>query len=199
MAGKKGNKVHYGLTNVYFAPLTVTEGVPSWDDPIRIFGAMSMDLSAQGEVYKLPADGIDYYVVNSNNGYEGDLNFALIPDDFKIECLGEELTEAEKIMVENAMKEGKPFALLFEFFGDVNRRRHVLYNCTSSRPNITAENKENKKEADTESVTITASPLENGDIKASTTADTPKTIYDNWFKEVTVKGTTDPDNPEQEG
>lgn len=187
MAGNK-NKVHYDLKNVYFAPLTVTEGIPTWEDPIALPGAISADLSAQGDVIKLRADGMDYYVVNGNSGYEGDINFALIPDVFRIEALGEELTATEKVLIENAMKDGKPFALLFEFLGDVRNRRHVLYNCKSSRPNIAGENKDNQKEPDTESVTISVSPLENGNVKASTTEDTTSDVYNNWFQSVWERG-----------
>lgn len=181
------NKVHYDLANVHFAPLSIVADEPMWVTPIRLHGAISMDLSAQGEMIKLRADGTDYYVVNSNNGYEGDVNFALIPDEFRVEALGEELTTEEKILLENALKDGKPFALLFEFFGDVKHRRHVLYNCKASRPNISGENKDNQKEPDAESVTITSSPLEKGDIKASTTEETPDNIYNNWFKSVWYK------------
>ena len=181
------NKVHFDLKNVHFAPLTVTDGVPTWETPVKLPGAISADLSAQGEITKLRADGTDYYVVNGNNGYEGEVNFAQVADEFRIQALGEELSETEKVLIENALKDGKPFALLFEFLGDSKNRRHVLYNCKSSRPNITGENKENQKEADTESVTITASPLENGDVKASTTDDTPAATYDSWFTEVWTK------------
>lgn len=181
------NKVHYDIKNVYFAPLTLTDGVPTWGTPIRMPGAISMDLAAQGEVIKLRADGMDYYVVHGNSGYEGDINFALVPDEFKTQALGEELTTTEKVLIENAMKDGQPFAFLWEFSGDVKARRHVLYNCTASRPNMTGENKDNQKEPDTESTTITASPLENGDVKASTTEDTVETVYNSWFTEVWTK------------
>lgn len=181
------NKVHYDLSNVHFAP--ITDG--AYDTPIKLGGAISMDLSAEGETGKLRADGTDYYVYNSNNGYSGDLNFALIPEVFRIEALGEELTE-EKVLIENALKDGKAFALLFEFFGDQKHTRHVLYNCHSARPSIVGENKENQKEADTETVTITASPDEEGNVKVSTTPETPATVYDTWFAKVYKKGAVSP-------
>lgn len=186
------NKVHYDLTNVYVAPLTidVETGAVSYGTPKRLPGAISMDLAAQGEQVKMRADSIDYYVTNSNNGYSGDLNIAMVPDWFRQEYLGDTLTEKDKVLVENARSEPKQFALLYEFLGDQSRRRHCLYNTTASRPNIKAENKDNQKEADTESMTMTSLPLPDGKVKASTTADTPKSVYDNWTQAVWVADTT---------
>ncbi len=186
------NKVHYDLTNVYVAPLTfdLETGEVTFGVPKRLIGAISMDLSAQGEQIKLRADAMDYYVVNGNNGYSGDLNMAMVPDWFREEYLGDTLSQQDKVLVENAQAETKPFAMLYEFLGDKSSRRHCLYNVTASRPNIKGENKENQKEADTESMTMTALPLPNGYVKASTTKDTPQSVYDNWTKAVWVKDTT---------
>lgn len=186
------NKVHYDLTNVYVAPLTfnLETGEVTFGVPKRLIGAISMDLSAKGEQIKLRADAMDYYVVNGNNGYSGDLNMAMVPDWFREEYLGDTLSQQDKVLVENAKAETKPFAMLYEFLGDKSSRRHCLYNVTASRPNIKGENKENQKEADTESMTMTALPLPNGYVKASTTKDTPQSVYDNWAKAVWVKDTT---------
>ena len=182
------NKVHYDLTNVYVSPLTVDldTGTVTFGVPKRLPGAISMDLAAQGEQIKRRADAIDYYVTNSNNGYSGDLNIVMVPDWFRQEYLGDTLSENDKVLVENAQAEPKPFAMLYEFLGDKSRRRHCLYNVTASRPNIKAENKDNQKEADTESMAMTALPLPDGKVKASTTADTPKLVYENWTKSVWV-------------
>lgn len=186
------NKVHYDLTNVHVASLTIDleGGTVSFGTPKRMLGAISMDLSAQGDQVKLRADGIDYYVSNSNNGYSGDLNLAMVPDWFRQEYLGDTLSEKDKVLVESAQAEPKPFALLYEFLGDVSHRRHCLYNTTAARPNIKGENKDNQKEADTESLSLTSLPLPDGKVKASTTADTPQAVYDGWNKAVWVKDTT---------
>lgn len=186
----ENNKVHYDLTNVYIAKVMTTGENPTWDAPKRLQGAISMDLSAKGDTVKLRADGIDYYVSVSNNGYEGDLNLAMVPDWFRQEILGNTLSEKDKVLVENAMAEPSAFALLYEFLYDKKHRRHVLYNCVASRPNIQGENKDNQKEPDTESMTITASPLEGGNVKASTTEDTPDAVYSGWMEEVWTKDTT---------
>ena len=174
------NKVHYDLDDVHIAPLTLTGDKPTWGDPVRLYGAISMDLSAEGDTTKLRADGTDYYVSVANNGYTGDLSVAMVPDWFKAECLGHKITATDKVLVENADIEPKPFAVLFRFKGDKHARRHVLYNCVAARPNIKGENKDNPKDPDTESLSLTASPLPNGWVKASTTAETPEAVYTNW-------------------
>lgn len=188
------NKVHYALTNVYIATLEMDleTGTVTFGTPKRLLGAVSMDLSAQGDVIKLRADAMDYYVVNSNNGYQGDLNIARIPDWFRSDILGDTVTASDKVMVETTTQEPKAFAMLFEFLGDVKGIRHVLYNCAASRPNIKGENKDNLKDPDTDTLSLTASPLQDGKVKASTTAETPNGVYNNWFQKVWEKdsGTT---------
>ena len=184
MSTTENNKVHYDLTNVHMAPMNATGENPTWGDFHRVHGAISVDLAAQGDTVKLRADGIDYYVSKSNNGYEGDLNLAMITDWIRINVLGETLSAADKVLVENSMKEGQPFAMAFEFLGDKKNRRHLLYNLVAGRPNIKGENKDNPRDPDTETLSITASPLADGSVKASTTEDTPEDVYANWFKGV---------------
>ena len=81
-------------------------------------------------------------------------------------------------------KESVKFALLFEFDGDVNCIRHVLYNCTSSRPSIESETKEDTIEPGTETLSITADPRADGLVKARTGDTTDATTYANWYKSV---------------
>lgn len=183
------NKVHYALTNVYIATLEMDmeAGTVTFGNPKRLLGAVSMDLSAQGDVIKLRADGMDYYVVNSNNGYQGDLNIARIPDWFRSDILGDTISATDKVLVETTTQEPKAFAMLFEFLGDVKGTRHVLYNCAASRPNIKGENKDNLKDPDTDTLSLTASPLQDGKVKASTTAETPDNVYKDWFQKVWEK------------
>lgn len=185
------NKVHYDLQNVHVAPLTIDmdSGGATFGTPERLLGSISMDLAAQGDTVKLRADGMDYYVTDSNNGYAGDLNVAMVPDWFRQKYLGNTLSEKDKVLVENADATTKAFALLFEFKGDISHRRHCLYNVTAARPNIKGENKDNMKEPDTETLALTALALPGGMVKSSTTAETPKAVYDNWNKAVWVKDT----------
>ena len=88
MANKK-NKVKFGLTNVHYAKIKdwVTDAsganlTPVYVDPVRLPGAVSISIDANGENENFYADDIVYYVISNNSGYEGDLEIALIPTDF---------------------------------------------------------------------------------------------------------------------
>lgn len=182
------NKVHYNLKNVHYAKLTVTDGVPTYGTPVAIPGAVSLALDAQGETKPFYADGIVYYQSSSNNGYEGDLEIALVPDSFRQNILGETLDPTDKVFVESSSVNASAFALLFEFDGDVTGTRHVLYNCTSTRPGLTAKTSEDTKEPDTEKLKISAVPLADGKVKARTGSETTEAVRNAWYENVWLPG-----------
>lgn len=179
------NKVKFGLSNVHYA-LHTTDGSGNlmFAEPKPIPGAVNLNLTPQGETNRFYADDVAYYVAVANSGYQGDLEIALVPDSFAQDVLKETLDETAKVLVENSAAETAPFALLFEFKGDKHAVRHVLYNCTAARPNVTGATTTNTKEPQTSSLTITAAPLADGGVKAKTTADTPDTIYGSWYTSV---------------
>ena len=180
-----GNKVKYNLNNVHYAPLTAAEdGTVSFGTPVRIPGAVSLSMAPEGDTTPFYADGITYYVATANNGYKGELEAALIPESFRKDILGEVEDADSKVLIENANVETKPFALLFEFDGDVKSTRHVLYNCASTRPAVESKTNTNTKEPVTEKVTLTAAPLSDGTVKARTQDETPAATYNDWYKNV---------------
>lgn len=184
------NKVEYGLSNVHYATYTESDGEITFDTPIPIPGAVSMESEPVGESTKFYADNMVYYVANSNQGYEATLNIAKIPQQFAIDALGEELDSTDNVLNELANSQGKPFALLFQFEGDVKATRHVLYNCTANRPTISSETKEEGTEITPSELTLNASPIKIGDkllVKTKTTATTTDSIYNSWFKKVYKK------------
>ena len=94
------------------------------------------------------------------------------------------MQDANKVLVENSNSETGSFALLFEFDGDVRKIRHVLYNCSASRPSIESKTNEDEKEVQTETLTVKARPLASGYVKAKTGDSTTETVYNNWYKSV---------------
>ena len=104
-------------------------------------------------------------MINNNCGYDGDLELALIPESFRTDVLKETL-DSKRVLIENSEVELAAFALLFEFDGDQKHIRHVLYNCSASRPGIEGKTNEDSKEVQTEKLSLKAVPLSNGMVKA---------------------------------
>lgn len=183
----KANTVKFGLKNVYYAKATFDDdgADPEFDTTVRIPGAVNLSLDAECESEPWYADDFIYVVLAANNGYSGDLEIALIPEDFLMDILHE--TKDDKgVLVEQSDVEVEHFALLFEFNGDQHKTRHVLYNCTCSRPTIESATTEDTREPQTDTLTITALPLPNGYVKAKTGQDIDSETYDGWFTKVYV-------------
>lgn len=181
---EKNNKVKYNLKMLHYALLTIGEdGAVTYGMPVALPGSVSLSLDANGEPENFYADGIAYYVINNNMGYDGDLELALIPESFRTDVLKEKL-DSKGVLIENSDAELAQFALLFEFDGDVRHIRHVMYNCSASRPKIEGKTNEDKKEVQTETLTIKATPLADGKVKAKTGNTTDAAVYAGWYKAV---------------
>ncbi len=178
------NKVKYNLKNAHYAVLTESEdGKFSYGTPVKIPGSVSLSLAAKGSIKKFYADGIVYYQTAYNNGYEGDFEMALVPESFRTEVLGETL-DTNKVLLESTDAKTKAFALLFEFEGDTKGIRHVMYNCTATRPSIESKTKEEEMDPVTEKLTISAAPRSDGKIKAKTGDEVVEATYNNWYQAV---------------
>lgn len=179
------NKVKYGLKNVYYAVATInaSTNTATYGTPVQWLGAVNLSMDAQGEETKFRADNIDYWIGNSNNGYSGDFESALIPESFKTDVLGY-ITDGNGVLVEDAGAGTVHFALLFQFEGDENATRHVLYNVTCGRPSISGATTEETLEPQTETVTFTATAIHNAaldaDIVKASCPETLTTQYAAW-------------------
>lgn len=182
--GKKP-KVKFGLKNVYYAMLDTDEsGNVTFGTPKALPGAVNMNLTAQGETETFYADDVAFYVAVANNGYQGDLELALISDEFRQDVLGDKLDATDKVLVEDANAESRPFALLYQVANDQKPTRRVFFNCTAARPAESNGTISNSKTPSTESLTLTVAPMADGTIKAKTTEETPDAVYDGWFNKV---------------
>lgn len=148
------NKVKYNLKNVHWALATTTgysSTVSAWP------GAVNIALTPQGDDYTFYADGIAYFEYHTNNGYEGDLECALVPEDFKKQVLGEVLDNNGNL-IELDDVDTVNFALGFQIDGDVNENFYWFYNCKASRPNVEGSTKEESVEVQTETLSFSNKP-----------------------------------------
>ena len=172
------SKVKFNICNVHYALITVDDdGEVTFGTPVAMPGAVSLSLEPNGELSNFYADGYAYYTISNNMGYEGDLELAMVPENFRTDVLKESLDD-NSVLVESANVETANFALPFEFDGDVKKIRHVLYNCSESATN------EEEIEVQTETLAITAAPLANGYVKAHTGDSTTDTVYTGWYTSV---------------
>lgn len=183
------NKIKYGLKNVHYAIGSLqTNGSMTYSTPVPFPGAVSLSLEPQGDNSPFYADNIVYWVGASNTGYQGDLEIARVIDSFKKDVLGM-INDGKSVLVEDANAPAVHFALLFQFEGDDKATKHVMYNCTATRPSAAGNTKAESVEPQTESVTITATSVYNATldadiVKAEANGDSDSTTYSSWFNTV---------------
>lgn len=182
------NKIQYGLKNVHYAKLTESvssAGVTSYTyGTVKAWpGAVSLSLAPQGDTLKEYADDTEWYTQAANNGYEGDFEYEVMPEDFRETILGE-TKDTNGVYTENSDTSTTYFALMFEVSGDAKKRRNVFYKCSATRENNDNQTKGESIEPTHGTITITAVPRADGKVKASTGDNVDTTTYNGWYSEV---------------
>lgn len=183
------SKVRFGISNAYYALRTVTVNgnttTISYDTPVAWKGAVSISLEPQGANEPFYADNIVYYQSIANQGYEGEFETAMIPDDVYEKLFGQTLDSSSKVLTEKNTDEAKEFALLFQINTDSGDNRYVvLYNCKATRASIGSQTIEDSKTPQTQTVTISATPNPDGKVQACTTDLTSSGVKTAWFSSV---------------
>lgn len=147
-------KVRYGLKNTKYA---------LWNAQTKTYGtvkdfpwAVSLSLSTEG------GDGTDFYAddgicfsfAGTNGGYSGNLEMSNIPDTVRVDLLGEISDSTTGVQFETTNAEPPEFALITEMQTDDGPIAFAFYNCKASRPEISANTKNENPNVDTESLPI---------------------------------------------
>lgn len=178
------NKVKFGLSNCYYAKATVSGSTVTYGTPTAMKGAVSMNLASSGDVTNFAADNIyNYYTTGGASNLSGDLEMALIDDNFKKDILGY-VADTNGALYITGNPQTHAFALLFQFEGDANAVRHVLYNCTATPPALNSNTTAETKEPVTDTITITASPALDTNVIHACLAESTATAYTGWFSAV---------------
>ena len=182
-------RIKYGLKNVYYAVATIDDdNEATYATPVRIPGAVNLSLEPQGDQEVFNADNIDYFVSQGNNGYEGDLEIALVPESFEKDVLGA-IEDNKGVLIEDIDAPVVHFALLFQFEQDTKALKHVFYNCTATRPTVEGETKGESIEPKTDTLSLRAGSIHNEALgkdvtKARSSESTDAAVYAGWFTAV---------------
>ena len=176
-------KVKFGFKECYYAKITESGGSITYGTPKALKGAVSLSLSPSGDKTEFYADDSLYFSDENNNGYEGSLELALIPEDFAKDCLGYTLDE-NNVLCENANNITTPFALLCEFTADDGAIKYAFYNCQATRPDLNGTTKAETKEVQPETLNITIRPRKDGLVLNHTTATTSSATEEAWYTTV---------------
>ncbi|WHY76226.1 phage tail protein [Neobacillus sp. WH10] len=180
------NKVQFGIKKAHYAVITEgVDGTYTYGTPVPYPGITALTLDPKGEQTDFFADDILYFTTSSNQGYDATITVAAITEKFRTDVLGETLEATDKVLTEKSDAKPKKIAFMFEFDGDVKATRHVLYNCTVSRPGLSGSTKTTSAEPGTSELKLVAAPRPSDSIvKRSTTADTTAGVYDAWYTNV---------------
>lgn len=194
-----GKKVKFNIKNAHYALLTrnAETGAISYGTPVAVPGSVSLSLDIDGDQEIFWADGIKYYIDNTNRGYTGDWELAYITEAMRKDIL-QELQDSTGAMFE-VQENGEPveFAFGFQIDGNENSTRFWFYNCTAARPNMEASTTEgsNTPQTDTLTLTATGETVKTGDVKHYVRArlDSDNVAgaesYEDWFEAVVMPGT----------
>ncbi len=185
------NKILYGCEQIHIAFRNTLD--TDWETPIPIPGVVGFNANPDGAENIFYADNIKYYVVSANNGYTGDLEMAVIHDDVLIKMLGWHKDDNDMI-IEDIEGVPTPFALMGQVQGDSKNRKFIYYNCIASRPARVATTKTDTITPQTQTLSITALPIEvtfggntiktpKGEIELT---NENKSVYDDFFDIVTL-------------
>ncbi len=181
------NKIRFGIEQLHIAFLENDE----YGEIHHVPGAIGFGVTPEGGETAIPADNIKYFVSTTNDGYVGDIETVLIPDEILAEMLGWYFDEND-VLIEDAEGRAKEFALMGQIQGDRRNRRFVYYRVLAARPGESARTKGDTIDHQPENLSITVLPTAFEDKKINRAvveySEATKEIYNNFFNAVYFPG-----------
>lgn len=180
----KKNKVRFGLENLHVAPIKIVDDEVTFETPTHIPGVVGFNANPDGNDVEFWADNIKYYFREVNNGYTGDVETALFPDEILAKLLGW-LIDEKGALVEIADATPAPFAIMGQFKGDEQAGRFVYYNCQAGRPSNAHSTQTETATPETETMPLEILPIAIEDkLLVKSVVEQDSEAYDSFFTEV---------------
>ncbi len=179
------NKVVFGIEKVVVWPILSEDadtGTPTYGTKISVPGARSLSMDFQGDIEKYYADNVVYYQTLTQAGeYQGDLTIYNVPEAFLTQIMMQ-VKNHDGVIMENSEQEPREFAMAFEFSGDRNKMRHLLYKVKATKPAIGGSTVEENKEPEEQTLNLSATPrLDNKMVRVKVAEG--DAAYDDWYEE----------------
>ncbi len=182
------NKITYGLEQVHIALITNAE-TPTWGTPTAVPGGVKFTPAPEGQESKFYADNGLYYTTQTNDGYKGELEMAIIPDAILKDIFGWKIDQ-NGMLVEVTDGVQKEFALMGQVKGDEKNRRFVYYRCKAVRAAKEHSTQAEKIDPKTDVISLIISPITIGADRVvkgvMELSETNATAYNAFFTAVTV-------------
>lgn len=185
------NKYVHGISmcHIAFRGKDTPEGLPTWDTPIALPGAVKLEDSHKGEEQIKYADNGAYVVISNSIGSEVKLTVVRLPLDLRAKMFNDRV-DANGGVVKGQSTTATEFALLYQYEGDKEPIRGVYYSCTATRPGTSHETDEETIKLVDEEITMTAKNVKVSATEVASNYELPRTAksqtaYDNFFKQVT--------------
>lgn len=178
------NIVNWGLAKSGYGKITLdANGNDVLGPLITLAGTRQINLTPNGELVQVYADGTVVHIGKANTGYGGTMEVTVADAELKRWALAEEV-DANNVQYEISEPPVNRFYLVWEWVGDLKRIRHIMYNLSANRPAIASTTKGDggNKSPQYDSLPLIAIPRKDGMVKANTRHDVGQAVYDNWFQ-----------------
>lgn len=185
MANKK---VLFDIKKVQFSKITeITEaGLPTYATPILVPGTVSLSLDSDSSLSPFYADGIAYYTPAGSTSYTGTLANANFTDEV-LKTIFNWIVDNNGNLVETD-DGANEFGMQFAVESDNGEVYFTIYRCSATKPSLNFQTKEASATINTQSLSITASPITTADGKniVKSFCDKDGTNYATYFDAIVV-------------